>query len=164
MILERSLEGRSGLGGVKRARGWLYTCSIRSGEISIVVDCRLEAMGTGGGEVAPPATFRCSICLQPPTTLANNASMESPSDFAGHTEFAESSTGRRSTWARIFGPQIGGQQSISPQQFISISGGTIRAGLQLGLRCDLLQANRDLDAGAGLQHMHMAAWGNLESG
>lgn len=33
------------------------------------MDCRLEAMGTGGGEVAPPATFRCRICLQPPTTL-----------------------------------------------------------------------------------------------
>lgn len=49
-----------------------YTSSIRSGEISIV-DCRLEAMGTCGGEVAPPATFRCSIHLQPPTALAHNA-------------------------------------------------------------------------------------------
>ena len=70
-ILERSLEGRSGLGGVKRARGWLYTCSIRSGEISIV-DCRLEAMGTGGGEVAPPATFRC-ICSRPPHSHTTQA-------------------------------------------------------------------------------------------
>lgn len=89
---------------------------------------------------------------------------ESPSDFAGHTEFSESSRGRSSTWARVPGPQIGGQRSISPQQFISISGGTIGAGLQLGLRCDLLQVTRDLDAGAGLQHMHIAARGNLESG
>ena len=142
-----------------------YTSSIRSGEISIV-DCRLEAMGTCGGKVAPPA-FRCSIHLQRPTALAHtahNASMEPPSDFAGHARFSESSTGRSSTWAWIFGPLIGGQRLISPQQFISISGGTIRDGLQLGLRCDLLQANRDLDAGAGLPHMHMATWGNLESG